>query len=81
MKGNFVSDQFRQVERSIRICLKQNSDCTNLRTKPELLSSLMTLSYSGILLKALMKGDAGSFKAGEKEIDDMVDYYMKDFNY
>ncbi|MCR4430479.1 MAG: hypothetical protein NUV45_05620 [Tepidanaerobacteraceae bacterium] len=80
MKGNFVSDQFRQVERSIRICLKQNDACKNQNTKPEVLSGLMTLSYSGILLKALMKGDAGNFKAGEKEIDEMVDYYMKEFN-
>lgn len=79
MKGSFIKDQLRQVERSIRICLKRNDASAKLNIKPEVLSGLMTLSYSSILLKALMKGDTGNFKAGEKEIDDMVDFYLKDF--
>jgi len=78
MKSNFVEEQLRQVERSITMCLKRKKIKTNPNTKPETLSGLMTLSYSGILLKALLKGDTGDFKSGEKEIDDMVDFFLKD---
>ncbi|MDN5300867.1 MAG: hypothetical protein PWQ60_381 [Thermoanaerobacteraceae bacterium] len=80
MNSDFVDEQIEQVERSVRIYLKRKEKKgTNFKTKPEIISGLMTLSYFGILSKALLKGDKGNFKSGEKEIDEMVDFFLREF--
>ncbi|HHW01851.1 MAG TPA: hypothetical protein GXX35_03415 [Thermoanaerobacterales bacterium] len=77
---NFAEEQIEQVERSVRICLKRREKKgADFKTKPEVLSGLMTLSYFGILFKSLLKGDAQNFKSGEKEIDEMVDFFLKKY--
>ncbi|AYO31942.1 hypothetical protein D2962_16225 [Biomaibacter acetigenes] len=80
MNSDFVEKQIEQVERSVRIYLKRKEKKgTNFKTKPEVLSGLMTLSYFGILFKSLLKGDTWNFKSEEKEINEMVDFFLKEF--
>jgi hypothetical protein len=80
MKSNFVEEQYRQVERSIRICLKRKEKKgENFKVKPEIMSNLLALSYFSTLFRALLSGNIKDFKAGESEIDGMVDFLFNEF--
>jgi len=74
MREDLIENQCQSIEKAIKICLNRSEKRGGLQHKdPESLSTLLTMSYLGLMAKAIASDDIHNVEENERAIDDMVD--------